>query len=218
MPIVGVAPARASRSVRDASPKQHIYLPSGASVSTRMFVFARAAAPQTPTRLLATVRQQLQSADANLPVIFVKSFRIATRRQRACLDPAGRGPVVPDARPRGRLRRRDRPLRRAQLPGVAPHARVRRAHGGRRLAGRRDAAGLARSGRHDAVGLAIGLGLGVLLGWGLSAVIYQVSPFDPITLGGATGILASHRSSRRSCRRAGGGREFSPSDGVHATS
>ena len=41
-----------------------------------------------------------------------------------------------------------------------------------------------------AVGLAIGLGLGVLLGWGLSAVIYQISPFDPITLGGATGLLA----------------------------
>ena len=39
-------------------------------------------------------------------------------------------------------------------------------------------------------GLAIGLGLGVLLGWGLSAVIYQVSPFDPVTLAGATGILA----------------------------
>lgn len=40
------------------------------------------------------------------------------------------------------------------------------------------------------VGLAIGLGLGALLGWGLSAVIYQISPFDPVTLGGATGLLA----------------------------
>ena len=40
------------------------------------------------------------------------------------------------------------------------------------------------------IGLAIGLGLGMLLGWGLSAVIYQVSPFDPLTLGGAAGMLA----------------------------
>jgi ABC-type antimicrobial peptide transport system permease subunit len=40
------------------------------------------------------------------------------------------------------------------------------------------------------VGLAIGLGLGILLGWGLSFLIYQVSPYDPITLGGATGLLA----------------------------
>ena len=39
-------------------------------------------------------------------------------------------------------------------------------------------------------GLAIGLGLGALLGWGLSRMIYQVSPFDPVTLGGAAGLLA----------------------------
>jgi ABC-type antimicrobial peptide transport system permease subunit len=38
--------------------------------------------------------------------------------------------------------------------------------------------------------LTIGLGLGALLGWGLSRMIYQVSPFDPIALGGAAGILA----------------------------
>ena len=39
-------------------------------------------------------------------------------------------------------------------------------------------------------GLAIGLALGALLGWGLSALIYQISPFDPITLAGSTGLLA----------------------------
>ena len=40
-------------------------------------------------------------------------------------------------------------------------------------------------------GLTIGLALGALLGWGLSAVIYQISPFDPVTLGGATVLLAA---------------------------
>ena len=54
-------------------------------------------------------------------------------------------------------------------------------------------------------GLAIGLGLGVMLGWGLSFLIYQVSPFDPITLAGATGLLALRRSRphlfRRDARR-----------------
>ena len=30
----------------------------------------------------------------------------------------------------------------------------------------------------------------VLLGWGLRAAIYQISPLDPVTLGAATGILA----------------------------
>ena len=29
-----------------------------------------------------------------------------------------------------------------------------------------------------------------MLGWGFSFLIYQVSPFDPVTLGGATGLLA----------------------------
>jgi len=40
------------------------------------------------------------------------------------------------------------------------------------------------------VGLTIGLGLALLLGWGLRGAIYQISPLDPVTLGAATGILA----------------------------
>jgi ABC-type lipoprotein release transport system permease subunit len=30
----------------------------------------------------------------------------------------------------------------------------------------------------------------MLLGWGLRVAIYQISPLDPATLGGATAILA----------------------------
>ncbi|HUQ86781.1 MAG TPA: FtsX-like permease family protein, partial [Vicinamibacterales bacterium] len=41
-----------------------------------------------------------------------------------------------------------------------------------------------------AVGLTIGLMLGAMLGWGLSFLIYQVSPFDPVTLSAAAGTLA----------------------------
>ena len=40
------------------------------------------------------------------------------------------------------------------------------------------------------VGLGFGLGLGALFGRVLSIVLYQVSPFDPLTLGGAAGLLA----------------------------
>ena len=40
------------------------------------------------------------------------------------------------------------------------------------------------------VGLSIGLGLAMLLGWGLRAAIYQISPLDPVTLGAASAILA----------------------------
>ena len=34
------------------------------------------------------------------------------------------------------------------------------------------------------------LGLAMLLGWGLRAAIYQISPLDPVTLGAASAILA----------------------------
>jgi putative ABC transport system permease protein len=42
-----------------------------------------------------------------------------------------------------------------------------------------------------AAGLTIGLGLGMMLGWGMSFLIYQVSPFDPITLAAATTLLGA---------------------------
>ena len=57
------------------------------------------------------------------------------------------------------------------------------------------------------VGLSIGLGLAMLLGWGLRAAIYQISPLDPLTLGAATGILATSSlaasiiPARRGCSR-----------------
>jgi putative ABC transport system permease protein len=41
-----------------------------------------------------------------------------------------------------------------------------------------------------AVGLTIGLGLAVLLGWGLRGQIQAISPLDPVALGVATGTLA----------------------------
>jgi ABC-type antimicrobial peptide transport system permease subunit len=39
------------------------------------------------------------------------------------------------------------------------------------------------------VGLALGLVLGALLGRVLSIVLYQVSPFDPVSLAGAAALL-----------------------------
>jgi FtsX-like permease family protein len=40
-----------------------------------MFVYARAAAPQTGDTIVRSVREQLRAADPNLAVTFVKSFR-----------------------------------------------------------------------------------------------------------------------------------------------
>jgi hypothetical protein len=74
MVIVGLAPA-VKHDLFKNRPEAHIYVPSGAADSTRMFVYARAAAPQTGDAIARSVREQLRAADANLPVTFVKSFR-----------------------------------------------------------------------------------------------------------------------------------------------
>lgn len=74
MVIVGPAPA-VKHDLFKNRPEAHIYVPSGTADSTRMFVYARAAAAQTGDAILRSVREQLRAADPNLPVTFVKSFR-----------------------------------------------------------------------------------------------------------------------------------------------
>ena len=74
MVIVGLAPAVKHYLFKNR-PEAHLYLPSGAADSTRMFVYARAAAPQTGDAIVRSVREQLRAADPSLPVTFVKSFR-----------------------------------------------------------------------------------------------------------------------------------------------
>jgi ABC-type antimicrobial peptide transport system permease subunit len=140
--------------------------------------------------MLETVRAQLRRVDANLPIIFVKSFRSqhegsaqvwilrAAAKMFLALGLAAAFVAV------------------IGLYGVRSYLVARRT----REFGVRMAIGaspidvlrlvLRESIVTTSIGLAIGLGLGVLLGWGLSFLIYGVSPYDPITLGGATGTLA----------------------------
>jgi putative ABC transport system permease protein len=189
MLIVGVAPGL-KHDLFENRPEPHIYIPSGATDSTRMFLYARAAAPQSGDSIVTSVREQLRAADANLPVIFVKSFRAqhessaqvwilrAAAKMFLTLGLAAAFVAV------------------IGLYGVRSYlvSRRTREFGVRMAIGASPADVLRLVVRETlgttAIGLAIGLGLGVLLGWGLSAVIYQISPFDPITLAGATGILA----------------------------
>jgi predicted permease len=189
MLIVGVAPG-VKHDLFENRPEPHIYIPSGAAESTRMFLYARAAAPQNADAIVTTVRDQLRAVDANLPVIFVRSFRSqhegsaqvwilgAAARLFLTLGLAAAFVAV------------------VGLYGVRSYLVTRRTREfGVRMAVGAAPADVMRLVLREAVsttivGLAIGLGLGALLGWGLSAVIYQVSPFDPVTLGGATGILA----------------------------
>jgi putative ABC transport system permease protein len=189
MLIVGLAPGL-KHDLFENKPEPHIYLPSGASESVRMFVYARAAGSQGADGMVATVREQLRASDANLPVIFVKSFRSqhegsaqvwilgAAAKMFLTLGLAAAFVAV------------------IGLYGVRSYlvSRRTREFGVRMAIGASPADVLRLVVRETlgttAVGLTIGLGLGILLGWGLSAVIYQISPFDPITLSGATAILA----------------------------
>ena len=188
MVIVGLAPA-VKHDLFKNRPEAHIYVPSGAADSTRMFVYARAATPQTGDTIVRSVREQLRAADANLPVTFVKSFRAqhegsaqvwilrAAAKMFLTLGLAGTFVAV------------------TGLYGVRSYlvSRRTREFGVRMAIGASPADVLSLVVRETlattTVGLTIGLGLAMLLGWGLRAAIYQISPFDPVILGAATGIL-----------------------------
>lgn len=189
MLIVGVAPT-IRHDLFENKPEPHIYRPTGATGSTRMFVYARATAPQTADAMIDTVRAQLNRVDAGLPIMFVKSFRAqhegsaqvwilrAAAKMFLALGLAAAFVAV------------------IGLYGVRSYlvSRRTREFGVRMAVGASPVDVLRLVVRESivttAIGLAIGLGLGVLLGWGLSFLIYGVSPYDPITLGGATGALA----------------------------
>ena len=189
MVIVGLAPA-VKHDLFTNRPEAHIYVPSGAADSTRMFVYVRAAAPLTGDAIVRSVREQLRAADANLPVTFVKSFRaqhegsaqvwVLRTAAKMFLTLALAGAFVAVIGLYGvrsyLVSRRTREFGVRMAIGASPVDVL-------RLVVRESLA-------TTTVGLTIGLGLGTLLGWGLRAAIYQISPLDPVTLAAATGILA----------------------------
>ncbi len=188
MLIIGVAPGL-RHELFSAEPEPHLYLPFGATGNTRMFLYARTAGAQSGDTMVATVRDQLRSVDAALPIMRVQSFRSLHERsaQIWVLRAAARlfltlglaaafVAVVGLYGVRSYLvSRRTREFGVRMAVGAAPADVMRLV--------------LKEAAATTSVGLAIGLGLGILLGWGLSAVIYQVSPFDPVTLAGAAAIL-----------------------------
>jgi predicted permease len=189
MQIIGVAPT-VRHDLFAAEPEPHIYLPSGGSQATRMFIYARAAAPQNGDAMAAGVREQLRVVDPQMPVSSVRSFRsqhessaqVWLLRSGAKMFltlglAAAFVAVVGLYGVRSYLvSRRTREFGVRMAIGAAPRDVMRLVM--------REAA------QTTVVGVAIGLVLGGLLGMGMSSVIYQVSPFDPLTLGGAAGLLA----------------------------
>jgi putative ABC transport system permease protein len=190
MLIVGVAPGM-KHDLFETRPEPHVYTVSGAGETTRMFVYARAAGSQSADTIVVTVREQLRAVDPNLPVMFVRSFssqhessaqvwilRAAAKMFLTLGLAAAFVAVIGLYGVRSYLvTRRTREFGVRMAVGATPADVLRLV--------------LGEAVTTTSVGLAIGLGLGALLGWGLSAVIYQISPFDPITLTASTGILAA---------------------------
>jgi predicted permease len=189
MVIVGVAPA-VKHGLLTNRPEGHIYVPSGAADWARMFVYARAATPQTGDTIVRSVREQLRAADPNLAVTFVNSFRAhhegsarmwvlrAAAKMFLTLGLAGTFVAV------------------IGLYGVRSYLVSRRTREfGVRMAIGASPADILRLVVRESlavtgVGVTAGVGLAMLLGWALRAAIYQISPLDPVALGAATGILA----------------------------
>ena len=188
MQIVGVAPT-VRHDLFDTEPQPHLYVPFGATDNTHMFVYARLASPSQADAMSATLREELRAVEPALPVMRVAPFKSQHERsaQVWILNAAARlfltlGLAAAFVAVVG-------------LYGVRSYLVSRRTREfGVRMAVGATPADVVRLVVKEAVatttaGLMIGLGLGVLLGWGLSAIIYEVSPFDPITLIGAAGLL-----------------------------
>ncbi|MGE0865527.1 MAG: ADOP family duplicated permease [Vicinamibacterales bacterium] len=215
MQIVGVAPpVRHDLMERDA--EAHIYLPSGRSLANHLYVYARAAGGVEGGAILPAVRDQLLSIDAQIPLVSLKPFRTlheqsasvwilrAAARLFLALGLAAAFVAV------------------VGLYGVRSYLVSRRS----REFGVRMAVGAAprdvlRLVMREAIvttsaGLAGGLVLGAVLGFGLSRIMYQVSPFDVVTLATAAAVLglASLGAAFIPAWRAAG---ISPSTAIRAT-
>ena len=74
MLIVGVAPG-VKHDLFENRPEPHIYVPAGGERRDTHVRLRPSGRAERATRMVETVRNQLRAADANLPIMYVKSFR-----------------------------------------------------------------------------------------------------------------------------------------------
>jgi predicted permease len=178
-------------SLFDREPPPHIYLPSGQAYVSSTHLHVRAAAGNSPANLLDAVRNEIRSAGPTLPVFTVATLeahregsislwilRMAARLFMVLGGAAAFLAIVGLYGVKSYIvSRRTREFGIRQALGATPGRIVHQVF--------REGFGLTLA------GLAFGLGLGALLGRVLSVVLYQVSPFDPISLGAAALLLLS---------------------------
>jgi predicted permease len=173
----------------DREVEPHIYLPSGQAYMSETHLHIRAAATVAPAHLLDTVRREIRGTEPSLPLFTVATLeadrdgsvglwvlRTAARVFSILGTAAAFLAIVGLYGVKSYLvSRRTREFGIRQALGATPARIVQQVF--------REGFGL------TLVGLGLGLGLGALLGRVLSIVLYQVSPFDPISLGGAAALL-----------------------------
>lgn len=200
----------------ERDPEAHIYLSSGRSLANHMHVYARAAGGVDGGAILPVVRDQLNAIDAQMPVVSLKPFRTLHEQSASVwlLRSAARlflalGLAAAFVAVVG-------------LYGVRSYLVSRRSREfGVRMAVGAAPADVLRLVMREALvttsaGLAGGLVLGAALGYGLSRLMYQVSPFDVATLATAAALLgvASLAAAFIPAWRAAG---ISPSTAIRAT-
>jgi predicted permease len=187
--IVGVV-SEMKHDMFDIQPKPHVFIPSGSTFRAMMTIHVRTAAGAPDAPMLATLRRELQSLDARLPILSAKTM--ADHRYRSLTEWSVRAAATLFSAFGGLALL----LATIGVYGLKAYDVARRT----REIGIRIALGatsgdvkrlMLREGlRTTIAGVAIGLLLAAGLGKLVSGLLYQVSPFDPFALSAAAATLA----------------------------
>ena len=190
MEIVGIAPGLRD-TLFDRAPVPHVYVPTGRNYRAMLNVHIRTSSPAVEADVLGAVRRELTQVDARLPLLDLMPMRRFHDRSLELWAVRAGGNMVTALGLLALL------LAVVGVYGVKSYVVSRRT----REIGIRMAVGaqprdvlwmVVREGATlTALGLAIGLPLAGLSGMGLSRLLYEVSPLDPIVFLGAPLILAS---------------------------
>jgi predicted permease len=187
--VVGVV-SESKHDMFDIEPKPHVFVPSGSMFRAMMTLHVRTAAGVPDAAMLATLRRELQSLDARLPILSAKTM--ADHRYRSLTEWSVRAAATLFST-FGALALL---LATIGVYGLKAYDVARRT----REIGIRIALGatsgdvkllMLREGlRTTIAGVAIGLLLAAGVGKLVSGLLYQVSPLDPIAMTTAAVTLA----------------------------
>jgi putative ABC transport system permease protein len=187
--IVGVV-GETKHDLFDRDGLMHVYVSSGSLFRSMMTIHARTAPGASEAAVLGTIRRELRALDPRLPVLSMKTM--ADHRYRSISEWSVRAAATMFATLGGLALL----LATLGVYGLRAYDVSRRTRElGIRIALGATAGDVARmvlgeGARTSAVGLGIGLLLAAGIGKLASGLLYGVSPFDPLVLSVAFGVLA----------------------------